>query len=61
MSLVTGLNHVAVVTADLDRFINFYTDVFDMSVVFQEATPAFRHVILHYLLSTCYFMLRSSS
>jgi catechol 2,3-dioxygenase-like lactoylglutathione lyase family enzyme len=46
MNLVTGINHVAVVTADLDRFINFYTDVFDMPVIFQETTPAFRHAIL---------------
>ena len=46
MSLVTGMNHVAVVTDDLDRFVDFYTSVFDLDVVFEETTPAFRHAIL---------------
>jgi catechol 2,3-dioxygenase-like lactoylglutathione lyase family enzyme len=46
MSLLTGVNHVAVLTTDLDRFIEFYRDVFDVDVVFQETTPAFRHAIL---------------
>jgi catechol 2,3-dioxygenase-like lactoylglutathione lyase family enzyme len=46
MSLVAGLNHVAVVTDDLDRFLDFYTGVFDLDVVFSEATPHFRHAIL---------------
>jgi catechol 2,3-dioxygenase-like lactoylglutathione lyase family enzyme len=46
MSLLTGINHVAVMADDLDRFVDFYTDVFGMEVVFEEATPAFRHAIL---------------
>lgn len=46
MSLVTGMNHVAVLTDDLDRFVDFYTAVFDLDVVFEETTPAFRHAIL---------------
>jgi catechol 2,3-dioxygenase-like lactoylglutathione lyase family enzyme len=46
MSLLTGINHVAVMTDDLDRFVDFYTDVFGLEVVFEEATPAFRHAIL---------------
>jgi catechol 2,3-dioxygenase-like lactoylglutathione lyase family enzyme len=46
MSLVTGVNHVAVLTDDLDRFVEFYTAVFDLEVVFSETTPAFRHAIL---------------
>jgi catechol 2,3-dioxygenase-like lactoylglutathione lyase family enzyme len=46
MTLVTGMNHVAVVTEDLDRFVEFYTSVFDLDVVFRETTPAFRHAIL---------------
>ena len=46
MSLVDGLNHVAVMTGDLDRFVGFYTDVFDLDVVFREETPQFRHAIL---------------
>ena len=46
MDLLTGINHVAVVTEDLDRFVAFYTDVFELDVVFEETTPAFRHAIL---------------
>jgi catechol 2,3-dioxygenase-like lactoylglutathione lyase family enzyme/AcrR family transcriptional regulator len=46
MDLLAGLNHVAVLTADLDRFVEFYSDVFDLEVVFVESTPAFRHAIL---------------
>jgi catechol 2,3-dioxygenase-like lactoylglutathione lyase family enzyme len=46
MPLLTGVNHVAVLTEDLDRFLAFYTEVFDLQVVFQEDTPAFRHAIL---------------
>jgi catechol 2,3-dioxygenase-like lactoylglutathione lyase family enzyme len=46
MNLVSGIHHVAVVTADIDRFIDFYTDVFEMPVIFQETTLAFRHALL---------------
>lgn len=46
MPLVTGLNHVAVLTQDLNRFIDFYTNVFNLEVVFQESSPTFRHAIL---------------
>ena len=46
MTLVSGVNHVAVLTDDLDRFVAFYTSVFEVELVFQEATPAFRHAIL---------------
>jgi catechol 2,3-dioxygenase-like lactoylglutathione lyase family enzyme len=46
MDLLTGVNHIAVLTADLDRFIEFYTAVFDLDVVFDETTPAFRHAII---------------
>ena len=46
MTLLHGVNHVAVLTTDLDRFVGFYTDVFDVEVVFREETPAFRHAIL---------------
>jgi len=46
LTRVTGINHAAVITADLDRFIEFYTDVFGLDVVFSEATPQFRHAIL---------------
>jgi catechol 2,3-dioxygenase-like lactoylglutathione lyase family enzyme len=46
MPLTTGVNHVAVMTDDLDRFVEFYTSVFELDVVFTESTPAFRHAIL---------------
>ena len=46
MTLLSGINHVAVMTDDLDRFVDFYTDVFGLEVVFEETTPAFRHAIL---------------
>lgn len=44
--MLKGVNHIAVMTADLDRFVEFYTQVFAMDVVFSEDTPAFRHAIL---------------
>jgi catechol 2,3-dioxygenase-like lactoylglutathione lyase family enzyme len=46
MALVSGINHVAIVTTNLARFIEFYTDVFELELVFEEATPAFSHAIL---------------
>ena len=46
MQLTRGLNHIAVLTDDLDRFVEFYTDIFDLDVVFSETSPAFRHAIL---------------
>jgi catechol 2,3-dioxygenase-like lactoylglutathione lyase family enzyme len=46
MDLLAGVNHIAVMTADLDRFVEFYTTVFDLDVVFEETTPAFRHAII---------------
>ena len=46
MSHLTGLNHVAIITADLDRFVAFYTQMFDMKEVFREEVPGLRHAIL---------------
>ena len=46
MGLLTGVNHIAVMTADLDRFVEFYAGVFDLEVVFEEDTPVFRHAII---------------
>lgn len=46
MTMLTGVNHVAILTADLDRFVEFYREVFDLDVVFSETTPTFRHAIL---------------
>jgi catechol 2,3-dioxygenase-like lactoylglutathione lyase family enzyme len=41
MNLVSAIHHVAMFTADIDRFIEFYTDVCEMPVIFPETTPAF--------------------
>jgi catechol 2,3-dioxygenase-like lactoylglutathione lyase family enzyme len=46
MQLVSGVNHVAILTADLDRFVAFYQRMFGLEVVFAEAAPGFRHAIL---------------
>jgi catechol 2,3-dioxygenase-like lactoylglutathione lyase family enzyme len=46
MSYLTGLNHVAIITPDLDRFVAFYTQVFQMEEVFREETAGLRHAIL---------------
>jgi catechol 2,3-dioxygenase-like lactoylglutathione lyase family enzyme len=37
MPMSTGFNHVATVTADLDRVVAFYQAVFDAHVVFEMA------------------------
>ena len=46
MTLVAGINHVAIVTSNLERFIEFYTRMFGLEVLFREVTPAFQHAIL---------------
>lgn len=46
MQLLSGVNHVAVLTDDLDRFVEFYAGVFELEVVFEETTDAFRHAVL---------------
>jgi catechol 2,3-dioxygenase-like lactoylglutathione lyase family enzyme len=46
MTLLTGINHAAVLTADLDRFVAFYTEVFDAEVIFEEDTPDLTHAML---------------
>jgi catechol 2,3-dioxygenase-like lactoylglutathione lyase family enzyme len=46
MELLKGVNHVAVLTGDLDRFVEFYTKVFELEVVFSESTTGLRHAIL---------------
>ncbi len=46
MTLISGINHIAIVTTDLQRFIEFYTSVFQLEVVFEETTPDFQHAIV---------------
>lgn len=45
MSLLSGLNHAAILTVNLDRFIDFYASVFEAEVVFKDL-GAVRHAIL---------------
>ncbi|XVV17493.1 VOC family protein [Actinoplanes sp. CA-131856] len=35
MPLTVGINHVTAVTADLDRLVRFYSDMFDAEMVFE--------------------------
>jgi catechol 2,3-dioxygenase-like lactoylglutathione lyase family enzyme len=37
--LLDGINHVAVVTDDTDRFLEFYTSVFEATVSWREDVP----------------------
>jgi len=46
MSLLAGFNHAALVTNDLDRLVEFYTEVFGVEVIFEEASPELRHAML---------------
>ena len=43
MPLTTGINHLAVLTRDLDAFIGFYTVVFDAAVIFDIDEDGLRH------------------
>lgn len=44
--LISALNHAAVMTADLDRFIAFYREGLGLELVFREDAPGMRHAIL---------------
>ena len=46
MPLATGCNHVALVTADLDRFITFWTEVFDAEVLLDMQEDGLRHAMV---------------
>jgi catechol 2,3-dioxygenase-like lactoylglutathione lyase family enzyme len=37
--LLDGINHVAVITDDTDRFVHFYETVFDATVSWREEVP----------------------
>ena len=37
MPITTGFNHVATITADLDKIVNFYVDAFGAAVTFEMA------------------------
>ena len=42
--LLDGVNHVAVITDDTDRFVEFYQEVFDATVAAQAADRSGRHL-----------------
>jgi catechol 2,3-dioxygenase-like lactoylglutathione lyase family enzyme len=45
-ALVSGLNHAAIVTTDLERLVAFYVDVFDLDTVEVPAPPGTRSTIV---------------
>jgi catechol 2,3-dioxygenase-like lactoylglutathione lyase family enzyme len=44
--MLSGLHHVAIVSQDVDRLIEFYVSVFEASVKVDIAEPRARHVLL---------------
>jgi catechol 2,3-dioxygenase-like lactoylglutathione lyase family enzyme len=46
MALTAGPHHLATLTADMDRLIAFYTDVFDATVMDDMSEEWLRHVFL---------------
>lgn len=46
MALLTGCNHIALITRDINRFVAFYTEVFDGSVIGDMTEEGMRHVML---------------
>ncbi len=46
MTLTAGLHHLALVTEDIDRFVRFYTDIFDAEVIAELDEDGLRHAML---------------
>jgi catechol 2,3-dioxygenase-like lactoylglutathione lyase family enzyme len=46
MPLASGCQHIALVTANLDRFIEFYTRIFDARTVFDMTEGPMRHAMV---------------
>lgn len=46
MGLLTGCNHIALITRDIDRFVRFYRDIFDGTVIADMTEAGMRHVML---------------
>lgn len=46
MPMTTGCDHIALVTQDLDRFIDFYTQVFDAEVTLDLTEEGARHAMV---------------
>ncbi len=47
MGLSSGCNHVALVTQDLERFIDFYRQIFDADVLFDMQEGPVRHAMVN--------------
>lgn len=46
MALTSGINHIALVTQDLDRFIEFYVSVFEAEVTVDLTEGPVRHALV---------------
>lgn len=46
MPTTTGCNHVAIVTSDLDRFVDFHVTVFEAEVVVELSEDGLRHALV---------------
>lgn len=46
MALTTGLHHLATLTADMDRLVRFYEEVFDAKVTLDMTEEGLRHVFI---------------
>lgn len=46
MALLNGIHHIATLTADMDRLIAFYAEVFDARVLLDMEEEGLRHVFI---------------
>jgi catechol 2,3-dioxygenase-like lactoylglutathione lyase family enzyme len=53
VALIVGFNHVALVTADLDRLISFYESVFEAKVVVDLDEGHIRHALIDFGAGSC--------
>jgi len=44
--MLSGIHHVALVTEDLDRFVAFYREVFDVEVIVELGDDDLRHALV---------------
>jgi catechol 2,3-dioxygenase-like lactoylglutathione lyase family enzyme len=43
MTLSTGINHIALLTTDIDAFLAFYSEVFDAKIMSDQTEQGMRH------------------
>lgn len=46
MGLLNGCDHIAIITTDVERFVRFYGDIFEGTVVADATEGDLRHVLL---------------